>query len=780
MNVRNTQFLQQNKQAIFAISDADYATMALTMFDSVTRFYPDADFFLFIIGTGEVTKINDNINVVYIADVMDDLDLSQRLVHYLQVELVTSVRPHCAEFLFAKQYERAIYLDPDVYVFRRMTEVDDLLDGDCNGIVTAHSLHSISDGALVGGDNVFLKCGIFNMGFFALKNTPETARMLAWWKEKLKWKCIVDWPNGYFVDQKWLEFLPVYFDGFHILKLPTYNLAPWNAEHYEILRDSKNNFFVNDLDTPVAFIHFSGISRMEEHFLYMKGARRFYIKELQKRKFQKLDFSNYEVRFKGTGLLFDKVCAFLYKDYVKKSKDEKSNPLVSRWFYDYIHSTDEETGFPIYIKKLYEILPDIFVGYRSTKLTINWDNIIWLVKNHFSYDSVASLETMIQLSDSSKLSSFSVLHPETIDKCPLAKSPYGQAVLSFCPPTQRHEQATQSQTVIFKPDRIELQSGTVRVCIPELDSSGNLPIDCDLRSERYSEIWVPSAFCKSKLAINRGLLNVTPMLPPVLKTKIVLENTGLPPQKFVVLLRHDFHLDFAAQDSLAGIHAFKEAFDSNSDALLVCFLANVEGPSDSKSIVSAAAGTGNIMVVENSDAMYYSYLHRANCFISLHHETAAAGALAEAMSLGKEVIATSVGASSHYLNSENSFSIRPVSALEVIEKAAKALRDIHNGTDVVGAKGRKAKLFANKHLSAQSVGYAMQKRIEELHTLQTHLEQSRSIPARFVRKIRRMKMRFLPSRIPTRDVSPPNPEAEQTEAIIKILLKNVVRPSILE
>lgn len=253
------------------------------MFDSAREFYKkDTDFFLFVIGKGTVRTLDNDVNVIYIADILEAKDLNQRLAYYLQVELTTSVRPQCFKFLFDEKYQIVLYLDPDLYIFRRMSEDDDLLDGEVNGIVTPHSLHPTKSNLEIGGDNVFLQCGIFNLGFLALKNTIETMRMLAWWDEKLKWKCIVDWKNGYFVDQKWLEFLPVFFDGFHILKSPAYNLAPWNCEHYNIIADAAGNFFINDFNQPIAFIHYSGVKRAKAHYAHMMDAYNFYLLKLKK------------------------------------------------------------------------------------------------------------------------------------------------------------------------------------------------------------------------------------------------------------------------------------------------------------------------------------------------------------------------------------------------------------------------------------------------------------------------------------------------------------------
>lgn len=777
----------RNKQVIFAISDAGYATMALTMFDSVRPFYLDSDFYVFIVGKGRIATLNDDIKVVYIAEIMDSLDLSQRLVHYLQVELVTSIRPHCFQYLFAQDYERAIYLDPDIFLFRRMSEVDDLLDGNCNGVVTAHALRSVSDGQLEGGDSIFLKCGIFNIGFLALKQTGETIRMLAWWKDKLKWKCTVDWQNGYFVDQKWLEFLPVYFEGFHILRLPTYNVAPWNAEHYDLLR-AGDKFFIGDLRTPVAFIHFSGIHRtirfsgirrMELHFKFMTEARSFYLKALQKRRFQRLPFVAYETRFERDGLLFDKVCSFLYKDYVKNTKDEKSNPLVEPFFYDYIHGVDQETGFSVYIRKLYEILPDIFVGYLSTKLATNWDNMIWLVKNHFSHDGVVSLETMISLRNNILRSPFVTLKRETHDAI---NQPYAKAVQTFSRQARRDSSTGKAdQTVTFGADRIEIASGQVRVCIPYLDAFGNLPARNHLRAEQYTEIWVPSVACKESMAAQHGFSNLTPILQPAANQEFNGDDASLPPLKFIVLLRHDCQTSTCEQGSFTSIRAFEEAFESCSEALLVCFLANATSSSDRHKF--APFTNSNILVVEGDDKDYYGYLHRANCFISLHQNTPVAAAIAEAMALGKDVIATTHGAASHYLDSENSFPINPAPAIEVIRQAALALRTLYNEAGVTVSKGRKAQLFVQKHLCAQAVGFTMQKRIEELRALNDIAANSdrNSFRRRISHKLQRLKSRLHPAKVSAVAASDAaNPAQEQIEAVIKILLRRAIRPDLLE
>lgn len=795
-------YSSKNKQAIFTVSDADYAVMALTMFDSVSKFYQDCDLFLFVIGTGTMNRLEGGVNVVYIGDVLDELDLSQRLAYYLQIELATSVRPHCFEFLFAQNYDRVIYLDPDIYVFRRMTEVDDLLDGNVNGIVTPHALQSIRSDVAVGGDNVFLQCGIYNMGFFALKNTSETMRMVVWWKEKLKWQCVVDLPNGFFVDQKWLDFLPAYFDAFHVLRLPTYNLAPWNSEHYKVLSDSKGNFFVDDFDTPVAFIHFSGVKRAEHHFLHLKEARRFYLDQLQKRKFMKLGLVNYEVKFKPANLFLDKVCTFLYKDYINSTKDTKSNPLIDPGFYNFLHGIDNETKFPIYIRKLYEILADIFIGYLGTQRAINYDNLIAWIKDSFPYDGVVSLETMVQLRNDSINVGPETKHTdnlaETTSQNRNDEQPYYPAILSFDDrrPHAANGDSSSVQEIMVQSDRIEIISGDIRICIPHIDETGTLLNLPNINAQDYTEIWVPSAYCEKKLRSVHGLSNLTVIPYPVIKPKYEVQKTGLPGNKFIVMLHHDFNQDFATQNPLASLSAFSEAFGQRNDALLVCFLTNVRQSKDYENLIAAFGDEKSAKIVEGTldDGLYYSYLHYAHCLISLHRETAFGYALAEAMSLGKYVIATDNGGNTEYMNADNSFLVESPSSKNFVTKAAKILDSIYDDANVLNTKSKKAKLSIQKHLSPNSVGFLMQKRLERLRNpgdsgivkskppvykqllrrayglLKPHL---RKVPL-FVRlyvKLRTIRARYYFTVTSDRD---------QIAAIMTILLKNVNRPGILE
>jgi hypothetical protein len=789
-----TDFTRVNNDVIFTISDPNYAYMALTMFDSAREFYPDTDFVLFVIGKGESRFLNDNVQLVYIHEIMDKTDLDQRFVHYLQVELATSVRPDCFKFLFDRGYGNTIYLDPDIYVFRRMTEVDDLLNsGSVNGIVTPHAMKSISKMSSE-GDAVFLQCGIFNMGFFALKNSDESLRMLAWWKDKLKWHCIVDWPRGYFVDQKWLNFLPTHFDGFHVLKLPTYNLAPWNSENYNIISDGKGRFYIDHFDNPVAFIHFSGIRRSNEHYVYMSSAYKFYVEKIAQYQLIRTELTDYDIRHKVYNFPFDRVCSFIYKDYVQKFDDRLSNPLTDEHFYWYLINTDAETGIPIYIRKLLDILPDIFVGFTKTNQPLEYDNIIHFMRSSFNYDSVARLETLVHLRGARARRSISVNHSDNAKSETLLTdgyhSPHATAIQSVsCSTPQNMTNEAELFQFIEKGDRIELSGNSIRVCIPKLDRNGAVPHSFQVIAKDYTEIWVPSAHSHRKFCKAHKISNVAVIPPPVRKAQFKLQPISMDHNKFVAMLHHDLDRALETQNTVAILKAFQLSL-RDKDAVLVCVLTGGDSGQAAEDLKAEISRTKNAIAVEcelNSD-LYYSYLHWAHCFISLDTDLDFGFTVTEAMAFSKIVVATNQGGPADYLNNANAYLVEVSETGETIRKTAKVLKELYSQADPLNDKSRRARLSIEKHFSSSMIGYLMEWRLHELSHMKKGSQVARAkqrksqMNKRIISATRwiplvRSYAKLLKARDHARQLQA---QFEQREKVISILLKNVNRPAILE
>ena len=101
-----------------------------------------------------------------------------------------------------------------------------------------------------------LQSGTYNLGFLAVADHPTTRRFLRWWGDRLFTGCVRDGGRGLFVDQKWVNQAPGYFEGVLVLRDSGYNVAYWNLHERKVSRRG-GEVLVNN-SVPCAFYHFSG------------------------------------------------------------------------------------------------------------------------------------------------------------------------------------------------------------------------------------------------------------------------------------------------------------------------------------------------------------------------------------------------------------------------------------------------------------------------------------------------------------------------------------------
>ncbi|NTV53296.1 MAG: hypothetical protein HGA76_09840 [Candidatus Firestonebacteria bacterium] len=173
------------------------------------------------------------------------------LIRYSIVEASTAVKGQIFRYLFKQFPEETkfVYLDPDIFVYSDLSELDALLDHE-EIVLTPHLLTP-------GNLDMELSCmnhGIYNLGFLAVRRSVEAERFINWWCERLDFACYDDMGNGIFTDQKWIDLAPALFKAF-ILKNPGYNVATWNLLEREI-ENRQGTLHANG--APIRFIHFSG------------------------------------------------------------------------------------------------------------------------------------------------------------------------------------------------------------------------------------------------------------------------------------------------------------------------------------------------------------------------------------------------------------------------------------------------------------------------------------------------------------------------------------------
>ena len=141
---------------------------------------------------------------------------------------------------------------------------------------------------------------------------------------------------------------------------------------------------------------------------------------------------------------------------------------------------------------------------------------------------------------------------------------------------------------------------------------------------------------------------------------------GLPADALVVL--NVFHLGsaFSRKNPLAAIAAFRKAFGDAPDRVLAIKLIDNGAQWARRELDAAIAGAGNIRLIEGMlpEADMAGLMAAADIVISLHRSEGFGLVPAQAMALGKPVIATAWSGNLDFMNKDNSalvsYSLVPV------------------------------------------------------------------------------------------------------------------------
>lgn len=179
------------------------------------------------------------------------------LFQHTLVELSTAIKPAVAQSLLDRSdCEALLYFDPDMVLF---SPVDDILEEleESSLVLTPHLLvPEVEHDAVLDNELCSLRHGIFNLGFFGVRDCPEGGAFVEWWRDRCRAFCWGDWRSGVFTDQKWVNFAPIFFPQTRILRSPRFNVAPWNVHRRRLEGTFDEGFTVEG--EPLGFYHFTG------------------------------------------------------------------------------------------------------------------------------------------------------------------------------------------------------------------------------------------------------------------------------------------------------------------------------------------------------------------------------------------------------------------------------------------------------------------------------------------------------------------------------------------
>lgn len=233
----------------------NYLSFARVLASSFRKHHPDIPFFVLL--TDEVDGFFNPDAEPFHLLALSDLavpDLPRFRFHYTQQELTYAATPYLLSYLLQRGFNRAAFFKQESLVVGDLTPILTLMESS-SIVLTPHLLEPLAGDALIERELGILQSGVYNVGFLGVAETPASREFLVWWSDRVYTHCRHDVPRGMHFEQRWLDLVPPFFAGVHVIRDPGFNVGHWNLPERE-LNVLGESFTVGD--QLCRFIRFSG------------------------------------------------------------------------------------------------------------------------------------------------------------------------------------------------------------------------------------------------------------------------------------------------------------------------------------------------------------------------------------------------------------------------------------------------------------------------------------------------------------------------------------------
>lgn len=363
--------------AAVTIISRNYLAQARTVAQTFLRHEPESRFYLLVVdGLPEGADLGVEATVIDLEELAIP-NLYEMCFKYGVVEFSTAVKPYLLSLLLGEYGEEEIlYFDPDLMIMRRLDELRRALaDGDI--VLTPHITRPLPVDGKRPNEQDIMVSGAYNLGFLALRRSPQSQEFLTWWEQRLEDGCRIDVPKGLFTDQKWIDLVPSLFPSTMILRDPTYNVAFWNLHERTITRDGET-FLVNG--KPASFFHLSGfhpdeprkLSKHQDRIEVEPGSGLadlldLYADHMRENGFADAADSEYGFERFDNGIRVHPILRQIYLNLSPEERLRFGNPFATggaESFLDWATRPDTESGgLSPFLRGLYEARYDLALSY---------------------------------------------------------------------------------------------------------------------------------------------------------------------------------------------------------------------------------------------------------------------------------------------------------------------------------------------------------------------------------------------------------------------------------
>jgi glycosyltransferase involved in cell wall biosynthesis len=754
------------------ICAANYLPFAEVLGNSFLDHNPNSTFSVLVVDAKKVTYAkNEKFKYLAPVDLEIPVNVFENMAFYYNVtELATALKPSALKSLFKSGSTKVAYLDPDIQVFGELTELENALN-ESPIVLTPHTLTPIPRDGLRPSEADIMGSGTFNLGFIALSKSDVAFELLDWWEERLRFDSISDPEEMLFTDQRWIDLVPSYFP-IHVLRDSSYNVAYWNLQERELSKNG-DTFTVNNQG--LKFFHFSGYRPDRPWILskYVADNPRIVLSgnkvliELCEN-YSKLAFNagwlsesaiSYGYQNFESGELIPSSLRRLYREDCIAAYTEGEVLLPPNDWQEWATKRTIQSGnLSRVLFSIWKTRPDLKRRYPDATGTEAQDLLQW-ASTHGVYEKVISekLLTVGDLTSDSypnvKSKKFGIniagyLQGE-LGLGQSARLIQRSAINTGLPTTnlnsnrslsRQGELLTSTGSQVIYPLTIAIVNADhFKFWIDDIDSNRishstiigvwaweieDFPKVMHTAFDLVDEVWAVSQFVKDALikhSKKKVLVFPTPIIAPDLNETLDRSAIGLPTEVDFNLFIFDYMSIFNRKNPLAIVEAHKKAFPNSDGPILVLKSANGDSDAENREKLRfSIKGREDIFLVEEylSRNQLNALVAECQSYISLHRSEGYGLTMAEAMALGKPVIATAYSGNLDFMNNENSILI-PYSLVSVgpdafpypetskwaepdIENAADAIRKLALDSDYRQNLGAAAKMYVEQEFSIEN------------------------------------------------------------------------------
>jgi len=248
----------------------------------------------------------------------------------------------------------------------------------------------------------------------------------------------------------------------------------------------------------------------------------------------------------------------------------------------------------------------------------------------------------------------------------------------------------------------------------------------------YDEVWAPSRFCAASFAAASPVpvvcipLSVEIDAPP----EGDRSRFGLPADDFVFLFVFDFLSYMERKNPIGLVRAFRRAFGGDPGVRLILKTVNADADTEGVAALRHEMEGASVEIVDGylERGEVYDLIAACDCYVSLHRSEGFGLTMAEAMALGKTVIATGYSGNMEFMDVNNSLlahhrlvelehDLGPYRrgsrwAEPDLEHAAALMRRVVEQPELRRRLGERARADVRAHLGRAAVGAMVRQRIE--------------------------------------------------------------------